>query len=271
MRLPDFVILGAMKAGTTSLFRWLEQHPDVAMPRDKEPAFFSREENWQRGVESYAQLFADIPSAKLAGEASVHYSDPAVAERSAERLAQVVPKVRLIFVARDPAERLRSHYRHQVQRGREKRPLLQALGDADSAYVRCSLYDDALRPYARHFGRERLLLLDFTSLTASERGFERVLEFLGLTPVPRPREAHNVTSDKRGFSPLMRFAYDHGFQRFEKRLPRALRNLLKPLAFRSGGRLDTLLASAKAPLPAPIQQRLDESFGRLRQELGPLL
>jgi hypothetical protein len=271
MKLPDFVILGAMKAGTTSLFRWLERHPDVALPEDKEPAFFSRDDRWARGVGSYAKLFAALPSDKLSGEASVHYSDPAVASRAAARLHEVLPEARLIFLARDPAERLRSHYRHQVQRGRERRPLLEALSEPDSPYVRCSLYDDALRPYLERFARERLLLVDFASLIGpSERSWHGVLEFLNLTPMPRPAEAHNVTADKRRFSPLMRRAYDLGLARFEKRIPGGVRKLLRPLAFRGGAGYDALLQSAKAPLPAPLQTRLDEHYQDLVRQLGPL-
>jgi hypothetical protein len=265
------VILGAMKAGTTSLFRWLEQHPDVALPEDKEPAFFSRDERWARGVASYAKLFDPLPRDKLTGEASVHYSDPAVAQRADTRLHEVVPSAKLIFLVRDPAERLRSHYRHQVQRGREQRTLLAALQEPDSPYVRCSLYADALRPYLERFGRERLLLVDFARLVApTEQSWHSVLEFLNLTPMPRPREAHNVTAEKRRYSPLMRRAFDLGLARFEKRIPRVVRRVLKPLAFRGGPAYEALLSSGKAPLPAELQARLAEASAELERELGPL-
>lgn len=271
MRLPDFVILGAMKAGSTSLFRWLEEHPDVALPTEKEPAFFSRDEQWQRGLPSYAALFEGIPRSKLTGEASVHYSDPQVARLAATRLKSVAPDTKLIFIARDPAERLRSHYRHQVQRGREKRKLLDALGDRDSAYVRCSLYNEALEPWLACFGQQRLLVVDFDRLTGeSDSTWREILQFLELSYRPRSKEAHNVTADKRAYSGLMRRLYDLGLMRYEKRIPRPVRRLLRPLAFSGGKGHEALLASSREPLPHELAGRLIASFAELQQTLGPL-
>jgi hypothetical protein len=271
MRLPDFVILGAMKAGTTSLFRWLEQHPDVALPEDKEPAFFSRDERWQRGLGEYATLFAQLPAGRLTGEASVHYSDPAVAERAARRLQTIVPEAKLIFLARDPVERLRSHYRHQVQRGREKRPMLAALSEPDSPYVRCSHYQRALEPWVARFGRERLLIVEFERLVSeSEQTWQGVLQFLGLSPIGRPKEAHNVTANKRGFSGPMRHVYDLRLARYVPRVPRPLRTVLKPLAFRGGDAYDALLSSSRDPVPPDVSQALVDDYARVRAAWGPL-
>lgn len=271
MRFPDFVILGAMKAGSTSLFRWLEQHPGVTLPADKEPAFYSRDERWRRGLKGYAALFADIPSSQLSGEASVHYSDPAVAERAARRLHTMAPMTKLLFLVRDPAERLRSHYRHEVQRGRERRRMLEALKDAGNPYIRCSLYPEALRPWVTCFGRERLLLVDFERLVSdSEESWHNVLGFLDLPVLARPNGAHNVTADKRAYSGLMRRAYDLGLARYERRIPRALRTALKPLAFSKNAATGELIRSSRDPLPTDIEQRLAGCMARLLRDLGPV-
>ena len=75
--IPDFVILGAMKAGTTTLLFRLQRHPDVLAGGRKEPNFFSRDENFSKGVDWYATRWPDSPVG-LRGEASVEYADPRV-------------------------------------------------------------------------------------------------------------------------------------------------------------------------------------------------
>ncbi len=76
VRLPDYVIVGMMKSGTTSLYQWLGGQPECALAREKEPDYFSREDVWQRGLEWYSELFADAPLGKLIGEASKSYTKP---------------------------------------------------------------------------------------------------------------------------------------------------------------------------------------------------
>ena len=141
--MPDFVLLGAMKAGSTTLFRRLEQHPEVLAGGAKEPNFFSREENYAKGLEWYRSVLAD-GSDGLRGEASVEYADPDLTPLVMSRLRATNPDVRLLLVVRHPVERLRSHYREHVQRSLERRPLAQAVLEPDSAYVRRSMYSRTL-------------------------------------------------------------------------------------------------------------------------------
>ena len=83
----------------------------------KEPVFFSDETAWNRGTDWYRSLFAESAPGSLTGEASVEYTDPAVADTAAARIAATIPDARLVCLLRDPIDRLRSHYRHEVQRG----------------------------------------------------------------------------------------------------------------------------------------------------------
>ena len=126
LRLPDFVIIGAMKAGTTTLFRWLESHPGTSMPTVKEPHFFSVDEKYSKGLAFYAEHFRQAPPGLLTGEASVTYSDPELPQAGV-RLISDLPNARLIFLTRDPEQRLRSHYLHELRRSREKRTFLDAV------------------------------------------------------------------------------------------------------------------------------------------------
>jgi hypothetical protein len=148
-RLPDFLIIGAMKAGTTTLFRWLGEHPACQLPADKEPHFFSRDDHYARGVGAYTALFEGIPRRLLTGEASVGYSRPEYAQVSAARITALLPGAKLIFLARDPLARTRSHYLHELKRGREKRTFAAAVADASSPYVHASRYSRCLKPYSR--------------------------------------------------------------------------------------------------------------------------
>src|SRR4051812_39114595 len=97
-RLPDFVVIGAMKSGTTSLYHWLAQHPSVRLPRAKEPHFFSREERWSRGVDWYRGLFAEASHDHVTGEFSTSYTAPHFSGVAADRMARVLPSAQLVYL-----------------------------------------------------------------------------------------------------------------------------------------------------------------------------
>src|SRR6185295_16842547 len=119
-RLPDFLIIGAAKSGTTALYRWLDQHPDVWLPETKEPHFFGRDKIWANGLDWYAALFEAAPAGAITGEASTTLTSHRLAHRAAERVASVVPDARLIYVLREPISRMRSHYALYVRTGAER-------------------------------------------------------------------------------------------------------------------------------------------------------
>jgi hypothetical protein len=268
--LPSFLIIGAMKAGSTSLFRWLGAHPAIALPADKEPAFFSSDARWARGLEHYEAGFPGaLNTGQITGEASVVYTDPAVSAQAARRARTVLPSLNLVFLARDPVERMRSHYRHQVQRGRERLPFAEALQQPEQPYVRCSMYCQALAPWLERFGRDRLCTIRFESLIRDDtEQWSTALDFLGLAPIERPGGAHNVTSDKQGFSPVMRRLFDAGAGRYEHLLPRGLKRAVKPLLFRSSARYERLLSSSRDPVPDDVRQVLQEDFAKFEGTIG---
>ena len=117
MTLPTFLIIGTMKGGTTSLYRYLRQHPEVFMPERKELNFFvdeyagppidpPEERNWSRGITWYEHQFADAERERAVGEASANYSRHPTYPGVAERIAAVVPNVKLIYVMRNPIDRV---------------------------------------------------------------------------------------------------------------------------------------------------------------------
>jgi len=237
------MILGAMKAATTSLYRWLQATGLVAMPDLKEPNFFTQE--WSRGQDWYLSMFDGIPLGIPAGEASVSYSDPNFSRLAAERIHDLLPEERFVFIARHPIDRLRSHFRHEVQRHREKRPFSIAVSSLDSPYVQRSMYGRGLQPYFSLFTPSHILMIDFNDLIDGE-GFGRVLDHLGLPQVKRPDDAHNVTATKRRYTPLARWLFEIGWTEPLGRMPRFLRQFGRSIGTRHDAGYETALKESQS-------------------------
>jgi hypothetical protein len=198
-RLPTFAIVGAMKGGTTTLYQILRRHPDVFMCTPKEPSFFVAEAAWNRGLGWYANLFAEAGSANAVGEASTNYTKYPAFTGVPDRIHELIPDVRLIYLVRDPLERIRSHYLHNLARTRERRPFQEAV-QSDPIYVDCSRYTTQLAQFRRKFPRHQILVVTSDSLMHSpEPTVRRVLEHIGVEPdisLSEP-EVHHRTADKR--------------------------------------------------------------------------
>jgi hypothetical protein len=191
---PNLFVVGAAKAATTSLWRYLHAHPGVFMARIKEPHFFSR--GGVDGIpvakteQAYLALFAHAGAAAYRGEASVSYLWDPDAAAAVEAWA---PDARILISLRDPVERAWSHYWTHVRIGTERRTFREAV-EAELAgrteltavpppYVSRGYYADQVRPYAERFGHVHVLF--FEELVADVRGSMRaVFGFLGLDPAP---------------------------------------------------------------------------------------
>ena len=190
--LPNVVVIGAMKCGTTALHRYLDGHPQVSMAAIKEVNFFIGEEDpqvgqWDRGLGWYASLFdADTP---VRGESSPGYTSPDHLEVPA-RMAQVVPDARLVYLVRHPVDRAMSQYLHHRRDGAERRPIEVALRDPASQYVARSSYHERVQPFLRHFRREQLLVVVQERLLADPAvQLRRVYEHVGADPEWPPKVA----------------------------------------------------------------------------------
>jgi hypothetical protein len=180
-RLPNFLVIGAMKAGTTSLYHYLRAHPEVFMPGIKELDFFAEEGNWRRGWGWYARQFRDAGKAVAVGEASTVYTKYPEYRAVPERIAAHLPDARLIYVVRDPIERIRSHYQHRVAVGAEKNPVGRAVLE-NPTYLNFSRYTFQIEQYLPHFSRDRLLVITSESLRGDRLDtIRRVYAFLGVS------------------------------------------------------------------------------------------
>ncbi|MFL6845409.1 MAG: sulfotransferase family protein [Allosphingosinicella sp.] len=218
--LPDFIVVGAMKAGTTSLYAWLGEHPQVVGTEQKEVHYFDH--NHARGPDWYRRAFPKLAAIAerrerlgkrvVTGESSPYYLFHPLA---AERIASLLPDVRIIALLRDPVERAYSHYRQTVRQGNEPLPFEQALAAEDErlegaeqalasgraarveahrqySYRSRGLYLDQLRRYFDRFPAGNILVLRSEDMFENPQAvFDRAVEFLGLDPLrlqnPEPR------------------------------------------------------------------------------------
>lgn len=193
-RLPDFIVLGAAKAGTTSLARWLADNPDVFVATDKELNFFSYDAVFARGVEWYARCFA-APTARVTGEASPSYL---AAPQAPRRMAELVPDAKLLVLLRDPIERAQSHYWWNRNWGVEHRSFADAVRDeiagrGDDTYLLVSRYIEHIRRYSEYFPRSSLSVLFFDDLNSNPAGVYRsVCKTLGVAADPVPESVGKV-------------------------------------------------------------------------------
>jgi len=180
--LPTFFIIGAPAAGTTSLHYYLDQHPEIQMSAVKEPRFFAPHPdplnppntiNAKRRIShlgQYEQLFDT--AVKVRGEASVDYANYPRREGVPERIKQLVPEAKFIYLVRDPIARTLSHYQHRVAVEGERRSLREALGDHPDPSSICicpSLYASQLGLYLDHFSQESILVIDQADLLSDRR------------------------------------------------------------------------------------------------------
>lgn len=178
--LPDFIIIGAMKAGTTTLYEMLSRHPQIGMSREKETDFFVQGRGWARGLPWYQAQFT--PGRQVYGEASPNYTKREAFPGVPERVHAMLPAVKLIFIARDPVARAVSQYRHAVLSGV---PVPSPAHMADSAQMRhlvdCSSYAAQLDPWLALFPQTHLLLLQFEDLIRDPAPVQsRIAGFLGI-------------------------------------------------------------------------------------------
>ncbi len=179
--LPNLVVIGGLKCGTTSLHHYLALHPEIAMSRPKELNFFVEELNWDLGADWYGSHFD--ASSPVRGETSPHYTNRPRFEGVAERMKHVAPDCRIVYMVRDPIDRMLSHYLHNQGGGYDARPLDEALADERSAYWQRSRYAYQLEPYIEAFGAERIAIFSSEELRDDRRGtVRRAYEFLGVDP-----------------------------------------------------------------------------------------
>jgi hypothetical protein len=278
MTLPTFFVIGAAKTGTTSLHYYLDQHPEIGMSLRKETHFFIGPENIRHTVRrvtnlaEYKSLFDSTFAVR--GEASPSYSAYPMHKGAPERISELVPSAKFIYVVRDPIDRTISHYMHRVALAGERRPLHDALGDLSdisSPYICPSLYASQLDRYLRHFPRDRILVVDQTDLLTDRRAaLSAIFRFLSVDDT-----FYTLELDMELGTSRERRVYRPGYLRLSERLAASPLHLLPPRTRRSLRRLveRVLWPPLKTPpLTDDLRRRLEhlyaEEVARLRLFTG---
>lgn len=152
--LPTFIVIGAAKAGTTSLAAYLARHPDIFVTEPKEPQHFTGRGDYTE-IADYSALFAGAGSASARGEASTHYSRQRAFPGVPGRIHAVVPEARLVYLTREPMERLRSHYLMWLRNGTIEGSFQEFVTRTDR-HVDVSCYGRQLDAYLEYFTREQI-------------------------------------------------------------------------------------------------------------------
>lgn len=212
--LPNLLIVGAAKSGTTSLHEYLSLHPEIFMSTKKELQLFSRDD-WRKRLGWYRAQFP--VGALVRGESSPSYSMDPVLPHVPERMHSIVPRARILYLVRDPIERLGAHWVEFFSLRLESRSLTEALADYDSpsnVYVMTSRYAHQLTRYREWFPDAQIMVLDQRELRDARRETLRsVFAFLGVDDDFWSSEfdrVHNAREIKLRYNDFGRWLYRVG-------------------------------------------------------------
>ena len=201
--LPTLIVIGAQKCGTSALHAYLGAHPEISMSRPKELDFFIAERTWSRGLGWYTRHFDRAYPVR--GESSPNYTAYPTWSGVPRRMAEVVPEARLIYLVRDPLDRIASQWIHNWSIRRENAlPAIALL--RRSTYVDRSRYMFQLDQFLACFPREHVLVLDQRALRDDRiETLQQVFGFVGVDPGYRHRSFErtvHATGGKRRVSPI---------------------------------------------------------------------
>jgi len=178
---PNLIIVGAQKSGTGSLHHYLNLHPEVSMSETKELNFFVETLNWEKGLDWYESRFTGVQ--KIHGESSPSYTMYPNFPGVPARMHAILPDARLIYVVRDPLERIVSHYLHQWYGKRQDAPFLELLADPENKktrhYILTSSYYLQLSQYTEFYDLSKICVISLEDLKNSRpETLGRIYRFL---------------------------------------------------------------------------------------------
>jgi hypothetical protein len=250
--LPNLLVIGAAKCGTSALHSYLAGHPDICMSANKEVKLFGSR-GWLHGLPGYAARFdAGRP---VRGETSPTYSMDPYVPGVPEQIAAVLPAARFVYLVGEPLRRVVAHWGEHRALTYERRSLEEALADAgepDNPYVAASRYGHQLQRYIEVFGPERILVVDQRDLRERRRETLReIFGFAGVDPrhwSPAYMAEPNAAADKFEPNALGRSIIDRTW------LPLAVRR-------RAMGRKLTAGPIRRVELTPALRERLERILG----------
>lgn len=277
MHWPNFFVVGAPKAGTSSIYYHLKKHPQVFLPENKEPRYFSPHARERVTLEEYQRLYRDAEGYPAVGDASPSYL---LDEDAAGLIHEVSPEAKIVAILRDPVARAFSDFLFCRTLGIEpETSFLAALRRYDDRqapewnqsrlYIEQGMYGAQVRRYYDTFGRDRVVVLLFEDLTGNPRElFRRLASHIGVDPdffndadLSEPINQYRMPK-RRGVVQMVRSL------RLQRLLPLAVLHRLRPLFFdTSKPSLDDASRRMLQEIYDPDLTRLEELLGRKIPEL----
>jgi Sulfotransferase domain len=253
-RLPTFLIIGAMRSGTTSLTRYLRAHPEVCMAMHKEVHFFDQQ--FDRGTDWYRSCFRCHHEGHETFEATQNYMYD---EASLRRMADVVPAARLVAILRNPVDRAYSHYWLNRARNREPLEFREALKAEPDRLADGSLHDRFLYSYIDR-GRYARQLLEVESLYPKDHMHVVLFEDLRDTPAEAFRDVCRFLDIDDSVVPPNLGTTVNPYVTFRSLAVRRLIPRLPGLLGRAVGKVNTRSASYP-PMDPDVRVELVRRFG----------
>ena len=267
--LPDFLVIGAMKCGTTSLQNYLASHPEIALA-PKELNFFSKPENWSKGEDWYKSFF-DKPD-RIQGEICPGYTKRHLYRDVPERIFNLVPEVRLIYILREPVSRVISHFNHGIGADTTTRSADEIFRDSVQSYVDTSRYAYQLEEYLRFFSRDQILIVTAEDLAKHRQNTLQVIfRFLCVNDNFSSDKFDSIFHDsslkvRRNFAGRM-FAKYPALKKVESGAKSAIPRRLHPVFARLLGKSLSKPELSSSQLDT-IRRRLGDDLDQLRRLTG---
>ncbi|WP_147127635.1 sulfotransferase family protein [Shimia ponticola] len=224
---PDqfLFVIGAMKSGTTSVFRLLSNHPQVCRPAEKEPDFFSDNDVWANGFDAYYNLWEWLPGKHVVAlEASTSYAKFPMLPHVPDRMSTLSgARMKFVYIVRNPIERIESHARHALYEGWFNG--LNLSNDGTSSLIECTKYAQQIDQYVQRFPAEDLLILTNDELRSDPRGAVlKICEHAGLDPKMLPEADLEKANDGGQYS---RARWSNTFAQSKAPVSMAIKYVLK--------------------------------------------
>ncbi len=253
--LVDFIIVGSMKAGTTSLHHWLMLSEQISMLRG-ESHFFNRSDRFEKGEKEYKKFLPPESGNRLVGDDTPTYS---FLSEVPERIHSMAPNVKILWILRDPLKRAISQYWHAARKGFETRPINQAFtdelnGKTDNIwklYLHRSCYKDQIERYLKYFSDKKIHFVNFKDFAANDlEEKRRITDFLKIDYIQSAVPHSNETSSfpKENVNKLLTYTPLH---------PRLERYIRRVLGYKKGFQ-PTLTDAIKNEAEAFLAERNDQ-------------
>jgi len=226
--LPNFIVIGVAKCGTTTLCNALERHPDIYFSQPKEPNYFNKTIHYEATRDEYEMLFKNAGNLPLRGEGSVSYTNPNRIHFVPKRIHEAIPDCKIIFMVRHPIKRLESEWKMHLRLGNTSKNFNEAL-QFDMMLYNHGMYWHILSHYLKYFRKEQILTVFMEDLHKSfEDEIFRILKHIGADTERKLASTHSNSAKNyrkdTGFSAFLKGVLS---EKIKSRIPDSLKGMLR--------------------------------------------